>query len=92
MILSSGTAARTGRLSKVKNEVDGCVYTVSTAESRGSWATLVFPAGFWGTIIGSFKPMIAIQSHSEADAIQAHHRIERVVDQKAPSNWPHWRR
>ena len=79
---------RSGYLSRVTNVHDGKQYIVSTARVRGGdWQTSVLRPGFFGAVLGAFRPLLTYDGLTDQNASSVHDQIVQLVDQCRPDLW-----
>ena len=66
---------RSGYLSRVTNVHDG------------KWQTAVLKTGFFGALIGAFRPLLTYDGLTDQNASSVHDQIVQLVDQYRPDLW-----
>ena len=68
---------KSGYLSRVTNAHDDKQYIVSTARVRGGdWQTSVLRPGFFGAVLGAFRPLLTYDGLTDENASLVHDQIE----------------
>jgi len=85
---------RSGYLSRVTKVHDGKQYIVFTvpvaaraANFDGEWQTAVLKTGFFGALIGAFRPLLTYDGLTDQNASSVHDQIVQLVDQYRPDLW-----
>jgi len=79
---------KSGYLSRVTNAHDDKQYIVSTARVRGGdWQTSVLRPGFFGAVLGAFRPLLTYDGLTDENASLVHDQIEAIVEKDDPRHW-----